>query len=182
MEREIGEGQFGRVCIGSARIGGGMQKVAIKYLTKEDDKSRLQFTGEALRMQPLSHDNVVKMLAVCFDSSPYFILMELMVNGDLKTYLRLWKHCQGPGLVPPLTAGMQLRLAVDVAAGLSYLAGQRITHRDVAARNVLVSDTFTAKLADFGTKGLDCVVVQFALSFGCITGLSRNLTAEVSPL
>jgi serine/threonine protein kinase len=41
-------------------------------------------------------------------------------------------------------------MAADVAAGLSYLADQKYVHRDVAARNCLVNDSRTVKLADFG--------------------------------
>ncbi|OWA51283.1 putative Fibroblast growth factor receptor 3 [Hypsibius exemplaris] len=41
-------------------------------------------------------------------------------------------------------------IAFQVARGMEYLAIQRIVHRDVAARNVLMADRDVAKLSDFG--------------------------------
>lgn len=41
-------------------------------------------------------------------------------------------------------------MAVDIVTGLSYLADLKYVHRDVAARNCLVNDSRTVKLADFG--------------------------------
>lgn len=44
-----------------------------------------------------------------------------------------------------------LRLAFEVASALQYLHDtRRIIHRDVAARNVLLVDDGSARLADFG--------------------------------
>ncbi len=43
---------------------------------------------EACQMVQFNHTNVVKLLGVCFDSMPCCILLELMPNGDARTYLR----------------------------------------------------------------------------------------------
>jgi serine/threonine protein kinase len=50
----------------------------------------------------------------------------------------------------PLSEARLLSFAVQVAAGLEFLASQKIVHRDVAARNVLVADNYVAKISDFG--------------------------------
>lgn len=34
------------------------------------------------------HTNIVKLIGVCFDTRPYYIVLELLEGGDLKTYLR----------------------------------------------------------------------------------------------
>ncbi len=44
----------------------------------------------------------------------------------------------------------RLLLAGDCADGLAYLARRDFVHRDIAARNVLVSSDRRAKIADFG--------------------------------
>ena len=43
-----------------------------------------------------------------------------------------------------------IRMCIDVARGLEYLASHRLIHRDVATRNCLVADDLTIKIADFG--------------------------------
>jgi len=34
------------------------------------------------------HANIVKLVGVCFDTRPYYIVLELLEGGDLKTFLR----------------------------------------------------------------------------------------------
>jgi serine/threonine protein kinase len=41
-------------------------------------------------------------------------------------------------------------MAVDVAAGMTYLSGRHFVHRDLATRNCLVSAAGVVKIADFG--------------------------------
>lgn len=43
-----------------------------------------------------------------------------------------------------------LRLSIEVCNGLIYLSGLNYVHRDIAARNVLLTSDLTAKLSDFG--------------------------------
>ena len=44
----------------------------------------------------------------------------------------------------------RIRLAIEIANGLEYLASRGFVHRDVAARNILVNSEFKAKISDFG--------------------------------
>ncbi|XP_076131375.1 macrophage colony-stimulating factor 1 receptor 1 isoform X1 [Alosa pseudoharengus] len=43
-----------------------------------------------------------------------------------------------------------LRFSFDVAQGMDFLASRNCIHRDVAARNVLLTDSCVAKICDFG--------------------------------
>ncbi|XP_060791281.1 macrophage colony-stimulating factor 1 receptor isoform X2 [Neoarius graeffei] len=49
-----------------------------------------------------------------------------------------------------LTLEHLLRFSAHVAQGMNFLASKNCIHRDVAARNVLVSDSLVAKICDFG--------------------------------
>ncbi|CAG2060043.1 unnamed protein product, partial [Timema podura] len=43
-----------------------------------------------------------------------------------------------------------LSVALQISAGMCYLASQRFVHRDLACRNCLVGSGLTVKIADFG--------------------------------
>ncbi|XP_053504781.1 macrophage colony-stimulating factor 1 receptor isoform X2 [Ictalurus furcatus] len=49
-----------------------------------------------------------------------------------------------------LTIDHLLRFSAHVAQGMNFLASKNCIHRDIAARNVLVSDSLVAKICDFG--------------------------------
>jgi len=39
-----------------------------------------------------------------------------------------------------------LKFCQDIAAGMAYLSGKQFIHRDLAAKNILVSDSVTSKV------------------------------------
>ncbi|XP_033834394.1 macrophage colony-stimulating factor 1 receptor 2-like isoform X2 [Periophthalmus magnuspinnatus] len=61
----------------------------------------------------------------------------------------------GPGLepasdVPSLSLVDLMRFSLEVAEGLDFLSSKNCIHRDVAARNVLLTEHCVAKICDFG--------------------------------
>ena len=150
---EIGSGEFGVVmkalAVGVPGSPPGLSlTVAVKLLKASDDESERSFRLEAERLGILSHNNVAKVLGVCFTARPLMIVMEHMSNGDLKVYLR------GAAGTDPSHESIGtvhcIKLSHDVAKGVSYLQSQNYVHRDLAARNILLDDDFTAKIGDFG--------------------------------
>ena len=81
----------------------------------------------------LSHNDVVKMIGVQFQSAPYMI-MEFMANGDLISYMT--------SNADSLQFAHQVKLVNDTAAGFTYLQSRKFIHRDLAARNFPLSDNF----------------------------------------
>ncbi len=135
--------------------------VAVKFL-KDDMSSheRTRFMQEALSSSRLRHAHVLPLLAVCFESDPYFIVFEYMANGDLKSYLKL---CAGAEALPLNTVHM-LKLAKDVACGFAYIGRMKFVHRDLAARNILLSSSFCAKIGDFGWFDSESVLTTMITS------------------
>ncbi|KAG7175446.1 Insulin-like receptor-like 2, partial [Homarus americanus] len=139
-DRPLGHGFFGMVFEGLVNRCGQQTRVAVKTHNERASTEEIrQFLKEAALMQNITCHHVVRLLGVVGDYSPVFVVMELMQEGDLKTFLR--KH-------PPnfLTGQM----AVEAADGMAYLAAGKLVHRDLAARNCMLDNELTLKIGDFG--------------------------------
>ena len=58
-------------------------------------------------MKKLNHPNLVKMIGICVEKSPFYLVQELCQNGDLKNYLKQFEFvkvekigCSLPALSP----------------------------------------------------------------------------------
>ena len=150
---ELGEGQFGKVFEASAtgmpEHKGRAMTVAVKYLNDDHMEEQHTFIEEAVRMSRLKHARIVQLLAVCFESAPFFIVLEHMSNGDLKGFLAKHKHAFD-GSRRKIDVRVMVRMCCEVASALAYMSEAKYVHRDIAARNVLVAADESLKLGDFG--------------------------------
>ena len=80
---------------------------------------------------------------------PKLLVMQLCSRGSLLGVLRQASvNLLGKGATEVLK--ILEGYCVGVAQGMAHLAKQRLVHRDLASRNVLVDGTDTTKIADFG--------------------------------
>ncbi|KJE95828.1 TKL protein kinase [Capsaspora owczarzaki ATCC 30864] len=120
--------------------------VAVKTLKAgASDKSKSDFASEAQIMRRFNHSSIVSVVEVFVEEEPWMLVLELLPYGDLRKVIQ---SCHARGLTP--TAGEYLHMFSQVASGLSYLAGLRFVHRDIAARNCLVGADLVVKISDFG--------------------------------
>lgn len=153
--RELGQGSFGMVYEGIVRDvveGHPEMRCAIKTVNEHaTDRERSEFLNEASVMKAFNTHHVVRLLGVVSQGQPVLVVMELMANGDLKTYLRSHRPdvCEDLKKQPPTLAQIQ-KMAVEIADGMAYLAGKKFVHRDLAARNCMVAEDLTVKIGDFG--------------------------------
>lgn len=126
--------------------------VAVKTLPEmSTGQAEADFLMEAAIMAKFSHPNIVHLIGVCFDRHPRFIVLELLAGGDLKNFLREGRN--KPERPSPLTMKDLVLCALDVAKGCRYMESKRFIHRDIAARNCLLSSKGpgrVVKIADFG--------------------------------
>ncbi|XP_026728221.1 focal adhesion kinase 1 isoform X2 [Trichoplusia ni] len=153
----IGEGQFGDVHKGTCKVstwshpslrrqqlaaGGGALPVAVKTCKMDADLDTAEkFLEEAYIMQQFSHPHIIGLVGVC-SSPPIWIVMELATLGEMRAYLQQNAH--------RLATSTLVLYIYQLSTALSYLESKKFVHRDIAARNVLVSTPNCVKLADFG--------------------------------
>ncbi|XP_069008390.1 tyrosine-protein kinase receptor [Embiotoca jacksoni] len=153
--RALGHGAFGEVyegqVLGMSGDGSPMQ-VAIKTLPEIcSEQDEMDFLMEALIMSKFSHENIVRCIGVSLNILPRFILLELMTGADMKSFLR--QNRPRAGQTSSLTMRELLRMARDIACGCRYLEENHFIHRDIAARNCLLTcpgPDRVAKIGDFG--------------------------------
>ncbi|MCP9257350.1 Tyrosine-protein kinase [Dirofilaria immitis] len=141
-----------KVFLAEYSLGTEKQEVAVKTMRQEATReARLKFMKEARLMRRYEHKHVVRILGVAVHEHPLMIIMENCPGGSLLSYLRKEK-----GKITQVT---KLRFTTEAADGMAYLHKQKCIHRDIAARNVLLSAKLDVKISDFGMSD-DRLIVQ----------------------
>ena len=150
---ELGEGFFGKVMKGEVKNiipGQYSTLVAIKILKEgSTGNAKNDFIREAVLVNQFDHPNILKLLGVCFEQEPYCIAFEYMELGDLNNFLRN-KAVSVSQPTSNLTIQQLVNMAINIAAGLEYLAMRHFVHRDLATRNCLINHQLSVKISDFG--------------------------------
>ncbi|XP_057981473.1 calmodulin-binding receptor-like cytoplasmic kinase 2 isoform X2 [Malania oleifera] len=142
---KIGQGGFGTVY--KARLDDGTQ-VAVKRAKKivYDKHLGVEFQSEIRTLAQVEHLNLVKFYGYLEHEDERIVIVEYVPNGTLREHL----DCMY-GNVLDLAA--RLDIAIDVAHAVTYLhmyTDHPIIHRDIKSSNILLTENFRAKVADFG--------------------------------
>ncbi|XP_065188407.1 tyrosine-protein kinase RYK-like [Sycon ciliatum] len=151
--KEIGRGAFGRVLKGSIVYGDAEREVAIKTLKSVSAQSDLyEFLEEAVVMKEFDHPNVVALMGVCIEGDqPPMVCLEMMHNGDLRSYLRRSRGLEPQhGPVGEMSVAQLLEFCAMILDGMTYLSAQNFVHRDLATRNCMLNKDLIVKIGDFG--------------------------------
>ncbi len=136
----IGSGGFGTVYL--AEDTWINKKVALKVPHRQN----LNFS-ELLReprlLATLDHPNIVAITTAEKQDDIFFIVMEY-VNGDTLEALI--------GAGGALDVDRAVDYSIQIGKAMEYAHGQGVIHRDLRPSNVLVSESDTLKVADFGTS------------------------------
>jgi serine/threonine-protein kinase len=153
----LAEGGMGAIYVGKKLGAGGFEKqVVLKQLLPEltaQPEFIDLFLREARLTAALDHANVVQTIDLVHAEDQYFIVMEYIRGGDLRTLAKRARRRR-----KRISAAASLYIAREVLAALSYAHQKRgpdgshlgIIHRDVSPSNVLLSSSGEVKLSDFG--------------------------------
>ena len=164
--RELGMGHFGKVVLAETV---GLSAKDLRLSESDDDKSKSTlvtvkklksdapnatkeaFEKEVNFMSRLTDRNVIRMLGVCYENTP-FIMMEYMEKGDLNQYLQKFKILSMTDSEPQgqITTRTLIHIATQIASAMKYLASHNFVHRDLATRSCLVGPNYLVKISDFG--------------------------------
>ncbi len=118
--------------------------VAVKILKDEfanDAEFIKRFQVEAQSAASLSHPNIVSIFDVGNDNGMHYIVMELIEGKTLKEIIN------EKGKLPWRDA---VKIAAQIASGLSQAHKNHIIHRDIKPHNIIITKDGVAKVTDFG--------------------------------
>ena len=127
--------------------------VAVKLLTADGDpQSSLEFAQEIKFMQTMRHPNIVLFIGAGTTSAQAqpFLVVEFAHRGSLRHVL--------DDVSIEINQNRKIAFALDASKGMEFLHQldpPRI-HRDMKSDNLLVSQSWIVKVADFGLGRLFC--------------------------
>ncbi|XP_075987626.1 tyrosine-protein kinase-like otk [Anticarsia gemmatalis] len=141
-----------------------IRPVLVKALTTKDEVQLAEFRRQLDIFSRVRHENIVRLIGLCNEADPHYMLLEHTDWGELKKFLIATRTAEeneeyiarvGPAHAPPPAARAapallpqhRALLAAHLAAAASRLAAARLTHRDIAARNCVITSKLQLKLS-----------------------------------
>ncbi|UZO15506.1 uncharacterized protein OCT59_006926 [Rhizophagus irregularis] len=115
------------------------EEFAFKIIT---EKERANVQNQVTILKEL-HDwqNITRIYGLTCEENKWYLVSEWAEYGNLREYYINYKD--------RFDIRLKLRISLDIARGLNFLRAVEIVHRDVRAKNILITLHETAKLANF---------------------------------
>lgn len=139
----IGQGSFGTVFMALNDDGSFMALKEVEVGSQDAEEVK-KLVDEISLLRTLDHPNIVRYLGSrILQHGIIVIFTEWVAGGSIRTILDRFG---------PLNPTVVRRYVSEALDGLVYLHANNIAHRDIKGANILITDSGTVKLADFGTS------------------------------
>ncbi|KAK9911909.1 hypothetical protein M0R45_035789 [Rubus argutus] len=169
---KLGEGAYGTVFKGNLSS---EFFVAVKVLNNSKGDGE-EFVNEVGAMGHIHHVNVVRMVGFCADGYRRALVYEYFPNGSLQNFISSADNKNG------FLGWDRLKdISLGIAKRIEYLHqgyDLRILHFDIKPHNVLLDQSFTPKISDFGLAKL-CSKDQSIVSMTTARGTMGYIAPEV---
>eukprot|EP00511_Aplanochytrium_stocchinoi_P001182 CAMPEP_0204828898 /NCGR_PEP_ID=MMETSP1346-20131115/6859_1 /ASSEMBLY_ACC=CAM_ASM_000771 /TAXON_ID=215587 /ORGANISM="Aplanochytrium stocchinoi, Strain GSBS06" /LENGTH=346 /DNA_ID=CAMNT_0051958295 /DNA_START=240 /DNA_END=1277 /DNA_ORIENTATION=- len=145
----LGRGKYGVVY--KARIKRSKKIVALKVLNKiqlEEDNMHEQLRLEVEIHSRLKHPNIIQLLGYFYDPKRVYLMLEYCPKGELYKEMKRQPNSR-------FEEKVAASFIAQLASALSLCHSYNIIHRDVKPENILLSEDYVLKLADFGWAAHD---------------------------
>ncbi|XP_062083922.1 G-type lectin S-receptor-like serine/threonine-protein kinase LECRK3 [Humulus lupulus] len=140
----LGRGAFASVFKGVLAFDDNQCLVAVKRLEHTVKESEQEFKAEVTAIGRTNHKNLVQLIGFCNEGLHRLLIYAYMRNGSLSSFLF------GPSKP---NWHLRVEIALGTARGLFYLheeCSTQILHCDIKPQNILLDDSYTARISDFG--------------------------------
>jgi len=169
----LGAGGMGEVFLANdKRLG---RKVAIKFLTADDDHAGRRLLAEAKAAAHLDHPNICAIYEVGEAEDSNFIVFQYVEGETLEARLE-----RGP-----IEVSEALAIAAQIADALAEAHAHGIVHRDVKPQNIMLTARDQVKVLDFGLAKVAPVsggiVADAETSIRSVAGMIAGTVPYMSP-
>ncbi|GJS08279.1 receptor-like protein kinase FERONIA [Tanacetum coccineum] len=141
----VGKGRSGKVYKGNVSNGSSLVVAAIKRMDSTYNQGADELWSEVEMLSTFRHCNIASLIGYCNQGEEMILVYEYIPNGSLYDHLHK--------LVTPLSWLQRLNICIHAGHGLHYLQTGievGVIHRDIKSSNVLLDESWTAKIADLG--------------------------------
>jgi len=139
----LGKGSFGKVYMGMNEATGELIAVKQVQIKTDDDQAQAKEIENEIRlMQDLRHPNIVSLLGTQRSGNKLNILMEFVPGKSLDSLLEKFGA---------FSEKVIRSYTVQLLSALAYCHANRVVHRDIKGKNILIDTKGNLKLADFGS-------------------------------
>ncbi|PRP84423.1 putative LRR receptor-like serine/threonine-protein kinase [Planoprotostelium fungivorum] len=168
---EIGSGAFGIVFKAAWReLSVAVKQIKSEHVTREQVESFLKEVAILQNLRP--HPNLVMFIGMTIPPQPLTMITEFCDGGSMYDYIR--KN--------PTDLSLKMKWINGIALGMLHLHKEKVVHRDLAVRNILLTKYLEPKVSDFGmsrvTEAAENEGSQTATNIGPIKWMSPEALKE----